>query len=74
MVLHNNKIYVIGNFTTYNGSNVNRVIRLNMDGSIDTSFNIGIGPDIGVLDIIILNDGKIFNLRKFYISKRNCKK
>jgi uncharacterized delta-60 repeat protein len=58
VVLQNNKIYVIGNFTTYNGSNVNRVIRLNLDGSIDTSF-IGSAPNLGVLDIIILNDSKI---------------
>ena len=39
----NQKIYVAGNFTTYNGSTQNRLIRLNLDGTKDTSFNIGTG-------------------------------
>ena len=59
VVLENNKIYVVGNFTTYNGVNRNRIVRINLDGSIDSSFNVGIGPDSGVLDIIILSDGKL---------------
>ncbi len=41
-------IYVGGRFTTYNGSaNANNLIRLNPDGSIDSSFNTGIGASAG---------------------------
>ena len=41
----NQKIYVGGSFTTFNGSTQNRLIRLNLDGSKDTSFDIGTGFD-----------------------------
>jgi len=37
------KLIAIGNFTYYNGTSVNRIVRLNSDGSIDPSFNIGSG-------------------------------
>lgn len=40
---HAGKVYVGGSFTTYKGVNSNRAIRLNADGSIDNSFNIGSG-------------------------------
>jgi uncharacterized delta-60 repeat protein len=41
------KIYVGGVFTTYNDITVNRIVKLNIDGTIDTSFNTGTGfnPD-----------------------------
>jgi uncharacterized delta-60 repeat protein len=38
-----NRIYVGGAFTTYKGSSYSRFIRLNYDGSIDTTFDIGTG-------------------------------
>ncbi len=38
------KIIIGGNFTTFNGSNRNRIARLNPDGSLDNSFNPGTGP------------------------------
>ncbi len=41
----NGKILVGGDFTTYNGTTVNRIVRLNNDGSIDGSFQSGIGMD-----------------------------
>ncbi|MFZ0596256.1 MAG: delta-60 repeat domain-containing protein, partial [Flavobacterium sp.] len=37
------KIIVAGNFTSYNGNNSGRLIRLNPDGSQDTTFNTAIG-------------------------------
>ncbi|BCY27811.1 T9SS type A sorting domain-containing protein [Flavobacterium okayamense] len=40
-VLSNGKILVSGSFTNYNGISVNNLIRLNSDGTIDNSFNIG---------------------------------
>ena len=38
-------LYVGGGFTTYNSNTQNRLIRLNSNGSKDTSFNIGTGFD-----------------------------
>jgi hypothetical protein len=37
----NGKQIVGGAFTTYNGTNVGRICRLNIDGSLDTTFNTG---------------------------------
>ncbi|HNQ20885.1 MAG TPA: delta-60 repeat domain-containing protein [Bacteroidales bacterium] len=33
------KLYIGGDFTTYNGNSYNRILRLNMDGTVDTAFN-----------------------------------
>jgi len=52
-----NDIYVGGNFINYNGTLVNRIARLNNDGSIDTSFNVGSGFNSSVQSILIANDG-----------------
>jgi uncharacterized delta-60 repeat protein len=58
-----NKILIGGNFTTFNGTSQNCLIRLNADGSKDTSFNIGSGfngtVDLKVKSIAIQSDGKI---------------
>jgi uncharacterized delta-60 repeat protein len=53
------EIIVGGNFTTYLGQEANRIIRLNTDGSVDTSFDIGIGFDNAVQTVVIQEDGKI---------------
>ena len=53
------KILVGGNFTTFNGSNINRITRLNSDGSVDNSFNIGQGANDRVFNITCLSDSKI---------------
>jgi uncharacterized delta-60 repeat protein len=37
------KIIIGGNFILFNGNNINRVARLNYDGSLDNTFNIGSG-------------------------------
>lgn len=47
------KILVGGHFTSYNGTAVNYLTRLNPDGSIDSTFNIGSGPNNTVEDIAI---------------------
>jgi len=46
-----------GIFTSYNGTNSNRIIRLNNDGSIDTSFDVGSGFNNVVNSIAIATDG-----------------
>jgi uncharacterized delta-60 repeat protein len=53
------KIIIGGDFTSYNGIAINRIARLNMDGSLDTSFNSGTGAISGVRIISIQSDGKI---------------
>ncbi len=35
------KIVISGNFATYNGTTVKKVIRLNLDGQLDNSLNVG---------------------------------
>jgi uncharacterized delta-60 repeat protein len=53
------KIIVGGNFTTYNGTGANRIIRLNSDGSIDTGFVYGTGFGSSVSALAIDSNGKI---------------
>jgi uncharacterized delta-60 repeat protein len=57
------KIVIGGNFTTNNGSIVNQITRLNVNGTFDECFNIGIGlsnPYTNVIySTIIQTDGKI---------------
>jgi uncharacterized delta-60 repeat protein len=53
------KILVGGGFTTYNGVTENRIIRLNSDGSKDTTFNTGTGFNNNVTSIKLQADGKI---------------
>lgn len=53
------KMIVGGEFTTYNKSSANRIIRLNTDGTRDTSFHIGSGLNYPVYSIAIQSDGKI---------------
>ncbi|MBU6409140.1 MAG: hypothetical protein KGR98_02015, partial [Verrucomicrobia bacterium] len=47
------KIYVGGNFVTFNSQNYSSLVRLNNNGSIDGSFNPGAGPDGAVLAIAV---------------------
>ena len=53
------KTLVGGNFTTYNGVNENKIIRLNAEGSKDTSFIIGTLFGGNVYTIVPQADGKI---------------
>lgn len=53
------KILVGGNFTSYNGTARNRIVRLNTDGSIDGTFNVGTGFNATVWVITLQSDGKI---------------
>ena len=53
------KIIIGGVFDRYNGITEKCLIRLNPDGTKDTSFNIGVGFNFGILSVVIQNDGKI---------------
>lgn len=65
-VSQDNKLFVGGTFTNYNGTATNRIIKLNLDGSIDNSFVIGTGFDNTVSKIVVLPDGNLFVLGSFY--------
>jgi len=53
------KILVAGSFTAYNGILKNRIIRLNIDGTVDSTFEIGAGFNNTVNGVNIQSDGKI---------------
>jgi uncharacterized delta-60 repeat protein len=53
------KIIIGGNFTKYNGMTMNHIARINTDGSVDPSFNLGTGASSHVNSIFIQSDGKI---------------
>jgi uncharacterized delta-60 repeat protein len=59
------KFICTGHFTNYNGNSVNRIVRLNSDGSIDNTFNIGTGFDQRVLNSVLQSDGKIICVGEF---------
>ena len=52
------KFVIIGDFTSYNGVSANKIIRLNLDGSVDSSFNSGSGFNNTATKIVIQSDGK----------------
>ena len=58
-VLPDGKILIGGNFTSYNGTNINRIARLNPDGSLDSTFNPGTGASSSVYQIILQPDNRI---------------
>lgn len=54
------KIIISGIFSSYNGTNLSNIVRLNNDGSLDTSFNpSGSGFDGQVNHHLVLPDDKI---------------
>ncbi len=54
------KIVVGGDFTYYKSTPLNRIARLNPDGSsLDVGFNTGTGVNASVYSIVIQSDGKI---------------
>ena len=63
-ILTDGKLLIGGEFTIFNGYNQNKLIRLNNNGTVDTSFykmwNAGnFGDNSQVYDIAIQSDGKI---------------
>lgn len=53
------KIIIGGNFLKYNGTYCFGLARLNSDGSLDKSFNVGSGLNAPAFKILIQPDGKI---------------
>lgn len=52
-------IYVSGIYNDYNGTAANRIIKLNLDGSVDASFNYGVGFDNTTVDILVNPDDSL---------------
>ncbi len=50
-------VYVGGSFSSYNGTTSNRIIRLNSDGTVDSSFDVGTGFNSSVYSIVPTADG-----------------
>jgi uncharacterized delta-60 repeat protein len=55
----NGKIVIGGFFTSVNGTARKYVARLNSDGSLDSGFNPGLGPDDAVYAAALQADGKV---------------
>lgn len=79
-VFANGKILVAGDFTSFNGVAINRIARLDSNGSLDTSFDPGTGANFLVVNTLILPDGKIMiggfftvfdNVPRNYIARLN---
>jgi uncharacterized delta-60 repeat protein/uncharacterized repeat protein (TIGR01451 family) len=53
------KIVIGGEFTSYNGTNRNYIARLNSDGSLDATFDPGVGPNGIVQALAVESSGSI---------------
>lgn len=53
------KLVVAGNFELVDSAPIRRLLRLNPDGSRDTNFNAGSGPEGGVSGLAVLTNGQI---------------
>lgn len=56
------KVMCVGTFTTFNGTTANRIVRLNSDGTVDSSFVSWTGFDATPNKIICQSDGKMILL------------
>jgi uncharacterized delta-60 repeat protein len=73
----NNSNVVVGGFTTYSGSTVNYITKLNASGAIDNSFNTGLGCNSTINDVVTQTDGKViiggafsqYSSSNFYITR-----
>lgn len=66
VLTNNGKILVGGSFFHAFEDGPDFIARLNTDGSIDTAFNEGAGPDLDVLTLALQPDGKIILGGNFY--------
>ena len=53
------RVFIGGDFTAVNGTNRNRIARLNAEGGLDSSFNPGTGVNNSVGALAVQPDGKV---------------
>jgi uncharacterized delta-60 repeat protein len=53
------RVLIGGNFSSYNGTSVNCIVRLTQDGSLDPTFTPGTGPSNYIKTIKLQPDGRI---------------
>ncbi len=53
------KILVGGYFANWNGATAGRIVRLNADGTLDTTFHTGTGANDGISTVAVQADGRI---------------
>jgi uncharacterized delta-60 repeat protein/uncharacterized repeat protein (TIGR01451 family) len=53
------KLLVGGDFVNFNNVPHNHIVRLNVDGSLDATFNVGAGADGSIRTIVVQSDGRI---------------
>lgn len=58
-LLSNGKTLIAGDFRSYDGYGINRIARLNEDGTLDPTFHPGTGANDAVKSMAIQSDGKI---------------
>lgn len=56
----NQKVLIGGDFLTFNNLPHKYFVRLNSDGQIDSSFNIGLGPNGVIWDVAVRPNGEIY--------------
>ena len=74
-VQNDGKILISGLFTSFNGVSRNRFARLNTDGTLDTAFDPGVGPDNVIYSIVTQADGQIIiagNFKKYNGTSKEC--
>lgn len=65
LVQNDGKIIIAGSFTQFNGMPAKHICRLGLDGSLDTTFNVNLGPDGAIYDIGLVENEKIVVVGNF---------
>lgn len=64
-VMDNGSVVAVGNFTSYNGSSRNNIVKLTSTGQLDNSFVVGTGFNGSVRRIALQPDGKVLVIGVF---------
>jgi len=59
VLLPNDKTIIVGDFLSYDGYSVSRIARLNVDGTLDQSFDPGTGANDVIYSLVVQSDGKL---------------
>jgi len=65
LIQEDGRIIIWGGFTTYNGTSINHIARLNANGSLDPSFNPGTSDNGYISSLTLLPNGKYMIVGNF---------